>query len=91
MFKMFRPRKIQLCLSKQLLDPVLRRGRGYSVIETNGRTNARNFPFAMLNIMNHGKRLLISEEEYDEHSWNCVRIEDNGLINPDVPKSGEGS
>lgn len=54
-------------------------------------TYPRAFPFAMLNIMNHGKRFLKAEEEDDDNSHNCVRIESNGLVDPDVPSQGEGS
>lgn len=46
------------------------------------RIYPRRFPFAMINIMNHGRKVLKVVEEEDLYFYNCVHIERNGSINP---------
>ena len=52
----------------------------------------RLFPFAMLNIMQHGKKFLKAMDlTLGDSSHNGVRIESNGMIDPYLPWSRLGS
>ena len=89
--KMFLPGNFQSCVAKRLLAPCPTIRRFYSANEMRSRVYPHLFPFAMLNIMNHGKRFLKVEETEDLFVHNCVRIESNGLIDPYVTNPEEGS
>ena len=70
---------VRPCLSSALYR---KNRRYYSADETRFRIYPRSFPFDMLNVMNHGKRVLKVEESEDISPHNIVRIEDSGLIDP---------
>ena len=54
------------------------------------RVYPRLFPFAMLNIMNYGKRFLKVGEFEDLTTHNLVQIESDGSIDPYLPEPTEG-
>ena len=64
--------------------------RYYSANEMRFRVYPRLFPFAMLNIMNYGKRFLKIGEFEDLTTHNLVEVESNGLIDPYLPEPREG-
>ena len=88
---MFWPGKAHLCLSKRLLGSRLSKRRYYSTSDMRSRTYPRFFPFAMLNIMQHGKKFLKATDLISDSRLNSVLIESNGMIDPNLPLSGLGS
>ena len=80
--------KAHLYLSAQLLRPHPSNRRLYS---NRFQIYPRLFPFAMLNIMQHGKKFLKINDPTCDGSLNSVLIESNGMIDPYLPFSGVGS
>lgn len=67
-------------------------GRRYcSPSDMKFRIYPRRFPFAMLNVMNYGRKFLKVLEEEDTDYSNCVLIDSNGLIDPYLEDNEEGS
>ena len=88
---MFWPGKAHLCLSKRLLGLRLSKRRYHSAGDMRFRIYPRLFPFAMLNIMQHGKKFLKAKDLTYDSMHNSALIEDNGMIDPYLPMSGLGS
>ena len=88
---MFWPGKAHLCLSKRILASRLSKRRYYSANDMRLRIYPRLFPFAMLNIMQHGKKFLKARDLTYGSMHNSVIIESNGMIDPYLPMSGLGS
>ena len=74
--------KVQPIFPRRLLAPSPWKKRHYSADEMRFRIYPRLFPFAMLNIMNYGKRFLKVVEFEDLTTQNLVQIESDGLIDP---------
>ncbi len=79
---MFRRGIFQPIFSRRLSAPCPGNRRSYSPHEMRFRMYPRSFPFAMLNIMDYGKRFLKVTEFEDTYFHNCVQVESNGLIDP---------
>ena len=88
---MNRQGKARFWLSKRLLSSHLGKRRLYSASDNRFQIYPRLFPFAMLNIMQHGKKFLKINDPTCDGSLNSVLIESNGMIDPYLPFSGVGS
>lgn len=83
--------KFHSYLSKGLLAQRLRGRRYCSISKMNFRIYPHRFPFAMVNIMDRGRKFLKVTEEEDPYFHNRVQIESNGLIDPYVFDPDTGS
>lgn len=91
MYKRFWPAKLQPVLSQRIAGRRLRENRSFSANEMRFQVYPRFFPFAMLTIMNYGKRFLKVAEFEDLTTHNLVQIESDSLIDPCLPESKEDS
>ena len=90
-WKMFWQGKTHLCLSKRLPGSCLGKRRYYSASDMKFRLYPRLFPFAMINIMQHGKKFLKATDDIWGSRHNRVLIGTNGMIDPYFPRSSMGS